>query len=154
MVFVEKKAMCDHIALKISQTTQIPAHTIHGDRPQDVRDRIISEFRKGEIRLLVATDVCSRGIDINDLDRVINFDAPTGFAPEKALDTFIHRIGRCGRLHSGTAHTFLNPGTKSDVQLSAKILELLRAEGRQIPDFLPDMARGGERMNKTSVFQI
>ncbi|MCZ6795913.1 MAG: DEAD/DEAH box helicase, partial [Planctomycetota bacterium] len=67
------------------------AGALHGDQEQDVRFRILDAFRKGEIRVLIATDVASRGLDIPDVSRVINYEVPDG------AEAYVHRIGRTGR---------------------------------------------------------
>ena len=79
---------------------------IHGDLAQSARDRVMREFRDGEIRLLIATDVMGRGIDVSGISHIINFDIP------EDCDDYVHRIGRTGRLSSvdtkGTAFTFVS----------------------------------------------
>ena len=79
---------------------------IHGDLAQTARDRVMKQFRDGEIRLLIATDVMGRGIDVSGISHIINFDIP------EDCDDYVHRIGRTGRLSShenkGTAFTFVS----------------------------------------------
>jgi ATP-dependent RNA helicase DeaD len=79
---------------------------IHGDLAQSARDRVMRQFRDGEIRLLIATDVMGRGIDVSGISHIINFDIP------EDCDDYVHRIGRTGRLSSvdmkGTAFTFVS----------------------------------------------
>jgi ATP-dependent RNA helicase DeaD len=79
---------------------------IHGDLAQSARDRVMREFREGEIRLLIATDVMGRGIDVSGISHIINFDIP------EDCDDYVHRIGRTGRLSSqdmkGSAFTFVS----------------------------------------------
>jgi len=77
---------------------------IHGDLPQPKRDRVMSNFRDGKIRLLVATDVVGRGIDVSGISHIINYDIP------EYCDDYVHRVGRTGRLSSdekGVAVTFV-----------------------------------------------
>ncbi len=77
---------------------------MHADRPQKARARALERFRSGAIQVLVATDVMSRGIDIQGIDAVINFDVPLD--PED----YVHRIGRTGRAGAaGQAYTFMGP---------------------------------------------
>ena len=80
---------------------------IHGDLAQSARDRVMREFREGEIRLLIATDVMGRGIDVSGISHIINYDIP------EDCDDYVHRIGRTGRLSStegqGAAITFVAP---------------------------------------------
>ena len=78
--------------------------TIHGDLTQSVRNRVMQGFRNGTIPVLVATDVVGRGIDVNDISHVINFDVPDD--PEN----YVHRIGRTGRMgKDGMAYMFVCP---------------------------------------------
>jgi ATP-dependent RNA helicase DeaD len=77
---------------------------IHGDLKQSQRDRVMAQFRKGEIDLLVATDVAARGIDVEDIDLVVNLDVP------QVAEYYVHRIGRTARAgRSGQAITFVGP---------------------------------------------
>jgi len=78
------------------------AGAIHGNRTQSQRQRILGQFKRDEIQILLATDVASRGLDIDDVSHVINYDMPATY------EDYIHRIGRTGRAHkSGTALTFI-----------------------------------------------
>lgn len=78
---------------------------IHGDLAQNVRDRVMKKFREGHIRLLIATDVMGRGIDVSGISHIINYDIPLD------CDDYVHRVGRTGRMSSdytrGTAFTFV-----------------------------------------------
>lgn len=81
--------------------------SIHGDKPQAERQMAMAKFKKGEIKILIATDVAARGIDIKDLDSVVNFDLPN--VPE----TYVHRIGRTGRAGEiGTAYSLCSADEK------------------------------------------
>jgi len=77
---------------------------MNGDLPQNKRDRVMSKFREGKIRMLVATDVVGRGIDVSGISHIINYDIP------EYCDDYVHRVGRTGRLSSdmkGRAITFV-----------------------------------------------
>ena len=90
LIFIEKK----HSAAKlVSQLAKrgIEADSIHGDRSQSMREKVLADFKSGKLKYLVATGVAARGIDIGKLSRVVNYDLP--FQP----DDYIHRIGRTGR---------------------------------------------------------
>ena len=102
LIFIETK----HGAAKlVSQLEKrgIKAESIHGGRTQAVREQILSDFKSGEIKFLVATGIAARGLDIGDLARVVNYDLP------EQVDDYIHRIGRTGRAGaSGEAISFVS----------------------------------------------
>ena len=102
LIFIEKK----HAAAKlVSQLEKrgIKAEAIHGGRSQASRERVLAEFKSGELRFLVATGIAARGIDIDNLTRVVNYDLPY------QSDDYIHRIGRTGRAGaSGEAVSFVS----------------------------------------------
>lgn len=82
----------------------VKADAIHGNKSQNNRQRALSEFKSGKLRVLVATDIAARGIDIDELSHVINYDLP------ETPETYIHRIGRTGRAGlSGEAYSFCHP---------------------------------------------
>ncbi len=88
---------------KFLQLRGIDAECIHGDIPQKKREAVMNRFRSGELRVFVATDVASRGIDVDDVDAVFNFDVPD------ENEYYIHRIGRTGRAkRHGVAYTLLS----------------------------------------------
>lgn len=90
LVFSRTKRGADRLA-KILDKANIPAAAIHGDKSQGARERALANFKSGKIRVLVATDIAARGIDIDSLAFVLNYDLPN--EPE----TYVHRIGRTGR---------------------------------------------------------
>jgi len=106
MVFVRTRVRAERVA-KALERGGISAVFIHGAREQDERDRIMARFKAGEERVLIATDVSARGIDIPNLDYVINYDLPDN--PEN----YVHRVGRTGRgTRKGQAFSFCSPGEK------------------------------------------
>ncbi|HHV41741.1 MAG TPA: DEAD/DEAH box helicase [Clostridiaceae bacterium] len=103
IVFVNMRQSADMVAKKLRQR-KINAAAIHGDIRQQQRERVLSNFRQGKLRVLVATDVASRGLDISNVDIIFNYDLPL------ENENYIHRIGRTGRAgKSGIAVTFLAP---------------------------------------------
>jgi len=77
---------------------------IHGDLSQSVRDRVMREFREGSVKILVATDVVGRGIDVSSVSHIVNYDIP------EFCDDYVHRVGRTGRMgREGIAFTFVSP---------------------------------------------
>ncbi len=103
LIFVERKIWADELYRRL-KTVVTDAAVIHGDLPQAQRERIIRAFRTQTIRYLIATDVMSRGIDVEGISHVINYDLPA--EPEN----YIHRIGRTGRIgRDGVAISFVTP---------------------------------------------
>ena len=103
LVFCRTKSRVDSI-YKNLKASGLKVDVMHADRPQKARARALERFRSGAIQILVATDVMSRGIDIQGIDVVINFDVPLD--PED----YVHRIGRTGRAGAtGQAYTFMGP---------------------------------------------
>ncbi len=90
LVFVKTRKGADDLVARL-QARRIAADAIHGDRPQAARLRALESFKAGAVRILVATDVAARGLDIDDLPQVVNFDLPL------VAEDYIHRIGRTGR---------------------------------------------------------
>ena len=129
---------------------------IHGDLAQSARDRVMRQFRDGEIRLLIATDVMGRGIDVSGISHIINYDIP------EDCDDYVHRVGRTGRLSStegqGAAITFVAPDegqqlTNIEIRIN-KILEAYPVTGidpvesrrkiRHVDELPPPIARKHE----------
>ncbi len=102
IVFANKKETVNQISSSL-QAMDIPNAFIHSDVEQDTRNRLLRNFRKDELNVLVATDVASRGLDIPDLDLIINFDVP------RSGEDYMHRIGRTGRMfETGQSITLVN----------------------------------------------
>ncbi|MES2939707.1 MAG: DEAD/DEAH box helicase [Pseudomonadota bacterium] len=116
-VFVNSKLGCARLARSLEREG-MNAIALHGDKSQDERLKALDAFKKGEVDLLVATDVAARGLDIKDVPAVFNFDIPFN------AEDYIHRIGRTGRAGaSGLAVTFVGPG---DGRLVADLEKLLK----------------------------
>jgi ATP-dependent RNA helicase RhlE len=93
--------------------------TIHGDKTQNLRQDALKKFKNGYVNILIATDVAARGIDIDDLDAVINFDLPN--VPE----TYVHRIGRTARAgNKGVAYSFCGADEKSYIKSIQQLINL------------------------------
>jgi superfamily II DNA/RNA helicase len=123
---------------------------MHGDMSQNARERALSQFESGKVTTLVATDVAARGLDLDDITHVINFDAP---ADEKA---YIHRVGRTARAgRSGEGVTFVTPQQRFEVGRIAKRLQLhaefARVGGQaQKEDGMANKDKGGAKNKKTA----
>jgi len=103
LVFANTKKMVDDL-LDVMNKAGFSAAALHGDMKQDMRTSIMSKFKLGHIKIMIATDVAARGIDVNHLDMVINYDLP------QDDEYYIHRIGRTGRASAnGTAITLISP---------------------------------------------
>jgi ATP-dependent RNA helicase RhlE len=107
LVFTRTKHGADNI-VKVLKKASIKAEAIHGDKSQNARQRVLEQFKNKEIDILVATDIAARGIDIEQLPFVINFDIPN------ISETYVHRIGRTGRAgNSGLAISFCGKDEKA-----------------------------------------
>lgn len=105
---------------------------IHGNRKQRDREKALKRLHDGEISILIATDVVSRGIDINNITVVINYDFP------KNIEEYVHRIGRTGRSgKTGLAITFM---TENDWDKAKSLIELMKKSGQYISPRLQAMA--------------
>ena len=103
LVFVRTKVRAERVA-KAMERVGIPTQTLHGDKEQADRLIVLEKFRAGEVRILIATDVSARGIDIANVDYVINYDLPD------VAENYVHRVGRTGRgMNKGQAISFCSP---------------------------------------------
>ena len=118
LVFSRTKHGADRISKKLEKLGH-DADVIHGDRSQSQRTAALKGFANGKHRVLVATDVAARGIDVQDIAHVVNYDLPN------ASDDFVHRIGRTGRAgKKGVATTFVMPQEKSDARKLERELKI------------------------------
>jgi superfamily II DNA/RNA helicase len=102
---------------------------IHSKMTQQERDNIIKEFREGKTRLLLTTDLLSRGIDIPQVNLVVNYDLP----PNK--ETYIHRIGRCGRFgKKGVSISMVKSEDQSDIKTLQKMKQIYKIDIKEMPD--------------------
>jgi len=100
LIFTRTKRGADRVAKEL-QRNGISAEAIHGDKSQNSRERALKGFKNRTVKMLVATDIASRGIDITQLSHVINFEIP------EQAETYVHRIGRTGRAgNAGIAISF------------------------------------------------
>lgn len=121
LVFTRTKHGADRVVRDLTRAN-FKAAAIHGDKSQGARQTALSNFKDGTIRVLVATDIAARGIDIDELSHVINFDLPN--IPE----TYVHRIGRTGRAGlSGTAISFC------DIEEKPYLMSIIKLIKRDIP---------------------
>ncbi|KAJ9590946.1 hypothetical protein L9F63_016044, partial [Diploptera punctata] len=148
IVFIETKKRVDEITRKMRRDGW-PAACIHGDKSQPERDWVLQEFRTGRSPILVATDVAARGLDVEDVKFVINFDYPS------SSEDYVHRIGRTGRSQrTGTAYTFFTP---SNARQASDLVAVLREANQVINPKLYEMAEmsksmGGRGRRSNDVF--
>ena len=116
LVFTRTKHGANKLVKSLSKIG-VEAAAIHGNKSQNARQKALEEFKKGKLRILVATDIASRGIDIEELPHVVNFDLPN--VPE----TYVHRIGRTGRAgKGGVAISFCDQEQRADLDSIQKLI--------------------------------
>jgi ATP-dependent RNA helicase DeaD len=130
IIFTRTKRGADRLAERLRRVVPAVA-SIHGDLPQSTRDRVMRGFRTGAIPVLVATDVVGRGIDVEDISHVINYDIPDD--PEN----YLHRIGRTGRMgKDGIAYLFVGPDQGEPLTLIEnminKVIPAMRVTGFEV----------------------
>jgi len=118
LVFVRTKHGADRVARRLARSGH-SATQIHGDRTQSQRNAALRSFSEGRHRVLVATDVAARGIDVAHVAHVVNFDLP------KVAEDFVHRVGRTGRASArGVASTFAGPAERGDLRKIERTLSI------------------------------
>ncbi|XP_051498791.1 probable ATP-dependent RNA helicase DDX4 [Apus apus] len=144
MVFVDKKKKADYIAAFLCQEN-IPATSIHGDREQKEREIALHDFRSGKCPVLVATSVAARGLDIENVKHVINFDLPS------TIEDYVHRIGRTGRCgNTGKAVSFFDDS--SDGHLAQSLVKVLSDAQQEVPVWLEEIAFGFQGQREFTSF--
>jgi superfamily II DNA/RNA helicase len=117
LVFVRTKHGADRLARKLSRDHDVRAVVMHGNMSQNARERSLAQFEARKVSTLVATDVAARGLDVDSITHVINFDPPA------TDDDYVHRVGRTGRAgRTGTGVTLVLPEQRRDVARLAKRL--------------------------------
>ena len=125
LVFTRTKHGADRVARDLTRAG-FPAQSIHGDKSQGARQAALAAFKEGRCRVLVATDIAARGIDIEELSHVVNFDIP------EVPETYVHRIGRTGRAGlDGTAISFCTADEREDFE---HILRLTKGNIETVKD--------------------
>lgn len=128
IIFCRTKLGTERLYRKIFKAKSLDKiGTLHGDMSQGARDAMMRDFRSGEIRFLVATDVVGRGIDISNISHIINFDVP------ELSDDYVHRVGRTGRMgKQGVAFTLVTPEQGSELfGIEQKIGSQLKSDPMQ-----------------------
>ncbi|XP_056403617.1 probable ATP-dependent RNA helicase DDX4 isoform X2 [Hyla sarda] len=134
MVFVNTKKCADFIATFLCQE-HIPSTSIHGDREQREREKALGDFRTGQCPVIVATSVAARGLDIENVLHVINFDIPGD------VDEYVHRIGRTGRCgNTGKAISFFDRTQDDDQKIARGLVKVLADAHQEVPAWLEEVA--------------
>lgn len=137
IVFVETQRNADFLASILSETVY-PTTSIHGGRKQPERELALGQFKRGEMHILIATSVAARGLDIKNVEHVINYDMP------KTVDEYVHRIGRTGRVgNCGKATSFYD--NEIDSSISNALVTILKESNQKVPDFLVSFESVGSR---------
>ena len=134
LVFVRTKVRAERVS-KAMTRAEISSITIHGDKDQETRTAMLDKFRNGEVPLLIATDITARGIDIPNVEIVVNYDLPV------EAENYVHRVGRTGRANQkGHAYSFCAKEEKpvlNEIQsYLQKEIKVLRIEGSEYTDTL------------------
>jgi superfamily II DNA/RNA helicase len=126
IIFCSKKQNVKQLASELKRA-RFKVEEIHSDLQQDQREKVLQDFRNKNLTILVATDILSRGIDIDEIELVINYDVPNDG------EDYIHRIGRTARAQSqGTAYTFISPTEQRKFAVIETLLEK-EVEKAQVP---------------------
>merc|ERR1719187_1538412 len=139
LIFTETKRRADDL-MRVMRREGWKCAAIHGDKKQDEREYVLNQFKKTEIHILIATDVAARGIDVDDIKFVINFDYPN------CAEDYIHRIGRTGRAEkTGTAYTFF---TQSNAPKAKDLIEVLKEANQVVNPKLYEMVESSKFMGR------
>jgi len=137
LIFTQTKRMADMLTSSMRRNG-FPSLAIHGDKSQSERDWVMNEFRLGRAQILVATDVAARGLDVNDIKYVINYDYPND------AEDYVHRIGRTARGEkTGTSYTFFTPNNGSEGRKADGLIRVLEEAKQSVPNELRNFAAGG-----------
>ncbi|KAM4729214.1 putative ATP-dependent RNA helicase DDX43 [Anableps anableps] len=136
LVFVGKKITADDLSSDMC-LQGIAVQCLHGDREQSTREEALRDFKESLVRILVATDLASRGLDVHDITHVFNYDFP------RNIEEYVHRVGRTGRAgRAGAAITLL---TRDNWRMAPELISILERAGQDVPEELVLMAERYEK---------
>ncbi|KAM7136455.1 putative ATP-dependent RNA helicase DDX43 [Molossus nigricans] len=131
IVFVGRKAVADHLSSDLI-LRHISVESLHGNREQSDREKALENFKTGKVRILIATDLASRGLDVHDVTHVYNYDFP------RNIEEYVHRVGRTGRAgRTGVSITLI---TRNDWRVANELINILERANQSIPEELVLMA--------------
>jgi superfamily II DNA/RNA helicase len=135
LVFVRTKRGADRLVKRL-RSRELEAVAMHGDKSQGQRERALARFERGDVEVLVATDVAARGIDVADIAHVVNFDVPDG------RDSYVHRVGRTGRAgRTGAGTSFVLTDQAAEMRRIAKDLGLIQEFEQSLGHVAPEKQR-------------
>ncbi|XP_077498085.1 putative ATP-dependent RNA helicase DDX43 [Amblyomma americanum] len=131
IVFLDRKAMVDHLSSDFI-LEGINCDSIHGSREQCDREQALEDFRDGKVRILIATDVAARGLDIKDVTHIFNYDFP------RNVEEYVHRVGRTGR--AGRRGESITLVTRDNWRQARELINILEEANQEVPQELYAMA--------------
>jgi len=142
LIFCNTKRLAGDLAWQLKQMGYRTC-AIHGNKKQAEREHVLGQFRSGQMQIMVATDVASRGLDIKDINVVVNYDFPVGHS---GVEDYVHRIGRTGRAGTkGNSFTFF---TYDDSKSARKLIKILEGANQEVPEDLRIMVQIGGGFGK------
>ncbi|XP_038593845.1 probable ATP-dependent RNA helicase DDX43 isoform X1 [Micropterus salmoides] len=136
LIFVGKKLVADDLSSDMC-LHGLAVQCLHGGHEQSDREEALKDFKNSRVRILVATDLASRGLDVHDITHVFNFDFP------RNIEEYVHRVGRTGRAgRSGAAVTLV---TRENWRIAAELILILERAGQEVPEELVLMAERYEK---------
>lgn len=139
IVFFGKKSRVDDLASELA-LGNINCQSIHGGRDQLDREQALDDIKKGAVKILLATDVASRGIDIEDITHVFNYDFP------RDIEEYVHRVGRTGR--AGRTGESISLVARNDWSRAKELIHILEEASQEVPEGLYKMAERYEAMKE------
>ncbi|CAF3871017.1 unnamed protein product [Rotaria sp. Silwood2] len=144
IVFVDRKSSADAVASELIRK-HISCQSIHGDREQSDREQALEDLKLGTVNILIATDVASRGLDIQDITVVFNYDLP------KSMEDYVHRVGRTGQIFN-CSELFLGYAislvTRENWGSAGRLIKILEEAGQNVPGELRQMAERFQTMQE------
>ncbi|XP_070697534.1 probable ATP-dependent RNA helicase DDX43 [Pempheris klunzingeri] len=136
LIFVGKKLVADDLSSDLC-LQGLAVQSLHGDREQCDREEALKDFKNSRVRILVATDLASRGLDVHDITHVFNYDFP------RNIEEYVHRVGRTGRAgRTGAAVTLV---TRENWRMASELIPILERAGQEVPEELVLMAERYEK---------
>uniref|UniRef100_A0A8D2DQK5 RNA helicase n=1 Tax=Sciurus vulgaris TaxID=55149 RepID=A0A8D2DQK5_SCIVU len=131
IVFVSRKLIADDLSSDLS-IQGIPVQLLHGDREQSDREQALEDFKNGRVKILIATDLASRGLDVDDITHVYNYDFP------RNIEEYVHRVGRTGR--AGKTGISVTLFTDNDSKTASELIKILKRASQSVPEDLITIA--------------